>query len=74
MFLRTGDVALRPTIDEGLSWLSTHQDRDGFWDARSANMNRAKDDPFVRQFMRDAASGYAVLALTEAEPRRPAEK
>ena len=71
MLLRTDDASLRPAIDRGPSWLETHQDREGFWDASSANQSRQDDDDFVRRFMRDAASGYAVLALGEAETHRP---
>ncbi len=74
VLLRAGDRSLRPAIDKGLAWLSTHQDREGFWEARSANKNRDQDDAFIRQFMRDAASGYAVLALTEGESHRLAPK
>ena len=66
VLLRRRDPTLRPVIERGLSWLETHQDRDGFWPATSANRSRKDDDVFVRFFMRDAASGYAVLALCEA--------
>lgn len=71
VLLRLDDATLRPAVDRGLSWLEAHQDREGFWDARSANLSRKEDDAFIRFFMRDAASGYAVLALGEAESRRP---
>ncbi|PYQ19344.1 MAG: hypothetical protein DMF79_12755 [Acidobacteria bacterium] len=71
VLLRLDDPTLRPATERALSWLRAHQDREGFWDARSANLSRKNDDPFVRFFMRDAASGYAVLALGEAESGRP---
>jgi squalene-hopene/tetraprenyl-beta-curcumene cyclase len=67
VFLRLGDPTLGPATLRGLAWLRSHQDREGFWDASSANLGRKDDDAFVRFFMRDAASGYAVLALSEAE-------
>ena len=54
----------------GWRWLETHQDREGFWPATSANLTRKDDDAFVGFFMRDAASGYAVLALGEADGPR----
>ena len=71
VLLRLDDPTLRPATERALTWLRVHQDREGFWDARSANLSRKNDDAFVRLFMRDAASGYAVLALGEAESGRP---
>ena len=71
VLLQIDDASLRPAIDRALAWLETHQDREGFWDASSANQSRQDDDVFIRRFMRDAASGYAILALSEAETHRP---
>jgi squalene-hopene/tetraprenyl-beta-curcumene cyclase len=53
-------------IQRGLDWLVQHQDSaTGMWTAQSLNKSR---DPAtdVGKFMSDAASAYAVLALTGA--------
>lgn len=67
VLLRRGNATLRPAIDRALTWLKTHQDVEGHWPGASANLSRTSDDAFVGFFMRDAATGYAVLALSAAE-------
>jgi hypothetical protein len=49
-------------MSKALQWLESHQDPGGFWEAKS--MNKLRDPESVPfQFMRDAATSYAVLAL-----------
>jgi squalene-hopene/tetraprenyl-beta-curcumene cyclase len=57
-------------VAKGLEWLRRHQDRaTGRWIATSLNKHR---DPEAEpaKFMSDAATAYAVLALTFTEPSR----
>lgn len=51
-----------PMLQQGLAWLTTHQQADGAWHAASINKKRdPASDPAL--FMQDAATAYAVLAL-----------
>lgn len=64
--LQAGFPAKNPNVNRGLEWLRQHQDpSDGSWVGCSYNEER---DPqsYVGRFMTDAATGYAVLALSEA--------
>ena len=50
-------------VQRGVEWLLAHQDKaTGAWPAWSLNKNRDPKSE-VGQFMSDAATGYAVLAL-----------
>jgi squalene-hopene/tetraprenyl-beta-curcumene cyclase len=58
-------------LKEGLAWLTTNQNRtEGFWLAYSLNNNEEHHiSPDTARFMKDAATAYAVLALSESKSR-----
>jgi squalene-hopene/tetraprenyl-beta-curcumene cyclase len=61
------DARTAPQVKRGLAWLVAHQDRStGTWFAASLNKQR---DPAsdAGKFMSDAATAYAVLALTKTQ-------
>jgi hypothetical protein len=62
------DPQSKAHIQRGIAWLIANQDKTtGAWPAWSLNKNRdPKSD--AGQFMSDAATGYAVLALDHARP------
>ena len=52
-----------PQAKRGLAWLAQNQNHDaGKWPAWSVNLKRDPDS-YIGQFMNDAATGFAVLAL-----------
>jgi hypothetical protein len=64
---KSGAPSDDPTLQHGLDWLRHHQETNGSWYAPSLNARRNfRTD--VGQFMSDAATGYAVLALESAPP------
>lgn len=63
--LQSGVSTDAPQMRRALDWLCEHQNATGSWTASSLNERRDPDSD-VGQFMSDAATGYAVLALTEA--------
>lgn len=56
-------------VNQGLAWLAANQLKtEGFWLAYSLNKNEAHHmSPSTARFMNDAATAYAVLALTEPD-------
>jgi squalene-hopene/tetraprenyl-beta-curcumene cyclase len=61
---RAGCASTEPHLARALVWLADHQDREsGKWTATSLNRRR---DPATAaaNFMNDAATGFAILALT----------
>jgi hypothetical protein len=54
-------------LGKAMRWLETHQDREGgYWDAMSMN-KKYPAGSMESLFMRDAATAFAVLALTGGE-------
>jgi len=58
-----------PQVSKGLAWLRSNQDPTGAWRAMSVNKNRSPESKdaakaHVGKFMWDAATAYAVLALS----------
>jgi squalene-hopene/tetraprenyl-beta-curcumene cyclase len=65
---RAGIHRENPQQKQGLAWLAANQNKmEGFWLAYSLNKNQEHHlSPGTARFMNDAATAYAVLALTEA--------
>jgi squalene-hopene/tetraprenyl-beta-curcumene cyclase len=63
---KAGVSSTYPALQRGMEWLRTNQSEKGSWWASSMNGFR---DPAseMGHFMSDAATGYAVLALEDAE-------
>jgi squalene-hopene/tetraprenyl-beta-curcumene cyclase len=56
-----------PALARALDWLRAHQDPKGYWD--TASMNKHFPAGSMQEgFMRDAATGFAVMALMEDSP------
>jgi squalene-hopene/tetraprenyl-beta-curcumene cyclase len=62
----SGDPRAREPIARALAWLQKNQDPAGLWIASSLNKQRDPASDAAR-FMSDAATAYAVLALTNAK-------
>jgi squalene-hopene/tetraprenyl-beta-curcumene cyclase len=53
-----------PSLKKALNWLASHEDK-GTWPTLYLNKKRDPQEN-AGKFMRDAATGFAILALTEA--------
>jgi squalene-hopene/tetraprenyl-beta-curcumene cyclase len=62
---QAGIPAADPTMRRALAWLASNQnEQDGSWPSSSLNQRRSSSSN-VGHFMRDAATAFAVLALSE---------
>ena len=61
----------RPAVRRAVEWLVRKQNTDGYWPASSMNARRDPSSD-AGKFMSDAATAYAVLALTAADSRQVA--
>ena len=64
---RAGVAADNPKLQKGIRWLVSHQ-QEGSWPANYLNKQRAPQDN-AGKLMRDAATAFAILALTEPSGR-----
>jgi len=65
-----GVSATDARLARAVAWLESHQDRQGgYWEAVSMN-KRYEPGSMQSQFMRDAATAFAALALSEASERK----
>jgi squalene-hopene/tetraprenyl-beta-curcumene cyclase len=53
-----------PQLQKAMAWLASHQTDEGYWPSYSVNKRRNPSSNAGR-FMSDAATAYAVLALTD---------
>ncbi len=60
---RVGVAADNPKLQKGVAWLVTRQ-KEGAWPANYVNRQRDPQHD-IGKFMRDAATAFAILALTE---------
>jgi squalene-hopene/tetraprenyl-beta-curcumene cyclase len=69
---KAGVPATDPRLVRAFDWLKSHQDPKGYWDATSMNKVYAPES-MPAGFMRDAATAYAALALSDARlfPTKP---
>jgi len=68
---RADEPSAAPAVARGVAWLEQNQQADGRWETSSPNLDRSQQEAFRRLLMSDAATGFAVLALTPSsgEPR-----
>jgi len=61
---QSGVPASDPMLRNALAWLRSHQSSEGYWDASSMN-KKYEPGSMMQLFMRDAATGFATLALLD---------
>lgn len=66
VFKQSGLTSENSHIQKGLAWLQRSQAQDGRWPAYSLN-HRSEGSSGTGLFMSDAATAYAVLALTQPD-------
>ena len=66
VLLKTGTAAKDPKLARALNWLRTHQSEHGYFYAQSMN-KQYEPGSMESRFMRDAATGWASLALLEGQ-------
>jgi hypothetical protein len=66
---RAGIARSDKRLNRALQWLESHQAKEGYWDAQSLNKHFPQGAMEI-QFMRDAATSFAVLALLDVDPAR----
>lgn len=62
---KAGVSPQNPQLQKAIAWLETNQTKAGYWPSYSVNKHRNPSSNTGR-FMSDAATGYAVLALSES--------
>jgi len=71
---RLDDPRAAEAIRHGVAWLEHNQKADGRWETLSPNKDRSNEEAFTRLLASDAATGFAVLALTSTtDETRPTE-
>lgn len=62
---QAGVPASDQSLSRALAWLRSHQTQAGYWDAASMN-HKYEAGSMMENFMRDAATGFASMALLHA--------
>ncbi len=62
---QVGDSRSAASISRALAWLQQNQKADGRWETLSPNKDRSGEAAMTRLLASDAATAFAVLALTE---------